>query len=304
MSASYKPALLRSVVVCVQRGKVAECKISLLDLAEQFLCMYWAQSVVFRFRHSPRASAPPEIVQQIRRTSQQTGVRDLGLLPEVHRSSLRRRIARVLTINVLETFHVSKPASMPVLYVWERGEQAIRLSPEASAFVRAEAHALTVIANYYWARFLTRLNASPRIIDKLERDRPLRSQLKAVGVLMRKRGESNCFYCGISLGAENPLQVDHFIPWAFVFEDKEWNLVASCPACNAAKSDSLPDESFLQKLIRLNRERRSDASKGWSALSRGGNPEEQLKDLFELARSEQWPSGWFPGAISARGRAD
>jgi 5-methylcytosine-specific restriction endonuclease McrA len=186
------------------------------------------------------------------------------------------------------------------------GSAAIKRSAfrQRRAFVRAEAHALTGIANYYWARFLTRLNASPRIIDKLERDRPLRSQLKAVGVLMRKRGESNCFYCGISLGAENPLQVDHFIPWAFIFEDKEWNLVASCPACNAAKSDSLPDESSLQKLIRLNRERHSDASKGWPALSRGGNPEEQLKDLFELAMSEQSPSGWFPGAISARGTAD
>jgi 5-methylcytosine-specific restriction endonuclease McrA len=294
MSASYKPALLRAIVACIQRGNIAEGHIALTDLAGEFLAMYWTQSVVFRFRHSPRTDAAPEIVQRILEAANSTGTRDLGSLPTAMRIMLKEQIARILTINVLKAFHVSKPPSMPLLFTWSNSEKFIRLSPEAVAFVWNEAQALTIVANYFWARFLTRLNAAPRIIDKLERERPRRSKLYSIAHMLTRLGESNCFYCGVALNDLRPMHIDHFVPWAFVFDDKIWNLVATCTHCNVAKSDILPDESFLPSLIALNQKRRGHQSESRRLKSLGADAEGQLNELFHLALSEEWPSGWKP----------
>jgi len=48
-----------------------------------------------------------------------------------------------------------------------------------------------------------------------------------------------CFYCGEIF---NILTTDHVVPIIRGGPDTEWNKVASCPTCNAQKSDSLPSE--------------------------------------------------------------
>jgi len=292
MSASYKPALLRAIVECVQRNRIENGRILLVDLAEQFLGMYWTQTVVFRFRHSPRTAAQPEIVQRMSEVADATGIRQADLLPAMVRTKLVTQLSRVLTINVLQAFHTSKPVQMSPLYSWEKEDDSIEVSVESEQFIRANAEALKLIANYYWARFLTRLNASPRLIDKIERDKPRRAALHGVAAAMVARGETMCFYCGVNVGPLNRIHVDHFIPWTFVFEDKPWNLVAACEPCNLKKADTLPAEPYLQRLIELNRRRWSLNENRTSFMAAGVNPEEQLKELYGLALSAEWPAGW------------
>lgn len=63
--------------------------------------------------------------------------------------------------------------------------------------------------------------------------------------------EGCCFYCGESLGDEI-IHVDHVIPRAFLYHDEPWNLVLSHEYCNKQKSDFLPSQYYIQKLVDRN----------------------------------------------------
>ena len=105
-------------------------------------------------------------------------------------------MARVLTINVLEAFHRSKPLTMPPLYTWEAGQESILLSDDALEFIRTNAHALETIANHWWARFLERVNMlAPLIIEKVERNGAERGSLTKYLKILTQIDEPACFYC-------------------------------------------------------------------------------------------------------------
>ena len=42
------------------------------------------------------------------------------------------------------------------------------------------------------------------------------------------------------------MHVDHFIPWSFIKEDKLWNFVLACPACNIRKSNKIPKMEYIK----------------------------------------------------------
>lgn len=63
--------------------------------------------------------------------------------------------------------------------------------------------------------------------------------------------EGHCFYCGEKLD-QNHIHVDHVIPRTFIAHYKPWNLVLSHEFCNESKSDSLPSEYYIQKLVDRN----------------------------------------------------
>ena len=63
--------------------------------------------------------------------------------------------------------------------------------------------------------------------------------------------ENKCFYCGKPVSYGN-VEVDHFIPWSFIKDDKLWNFVLACPACNNNKRDKLADAIFLDRLVKRN----------------------------------------------------
>ena len=297
MSSTYKPALLAAIVRTVSSGQEPSDRIALDDLAAQYLEMYWSQVVVFRLRHSPRDSAQPEIVQRITSTSARLGIRRLADLPKGDRQSLVGSIGRVLPVNVLSAFHRSRPIGSPKLFAWEKGWRHIELEPGARAFIEANSTSLRLVANYYWARFLSRLNAAPYLIDKLERPVPARSSLAKYARALSVLGEHSCFYCGKGPLEGRDLHVDHFIPWTFVFEDRLWNLVVSCTDCNVRKSDRLPDQSSLDRLVALNRMRK--ASPAPTSLLHSGKSETDLVRLWDLAREELWPP-WL-GTPTRRG---
>lgn len=59
------------------------------------------------------------------------------------------------------------------------------------------------------------------------------------------------FYCGKVL--KDKIQVDHFIPWSFVKEDRLYNFVLACPHCNAQKNNKLAPEKFVNGIVERNK---------------------------------------------------
>lgn len=110
--------------------------------------------------------------------------------------------------------------------------------------------------NYYsWAKFLEQVNddnALIRVIDKLELATPRRENLSVYREILRREFEEDtCFYCGKKL--QNSIHVDHFIPWSFVKDDKLWNFVLSCPACNLKKNNKISNPDYIMKIEERNR---------------------------------------------------
>ena len=62
--------------------------------------------------------------------------------------------------------------------------------------------------------------------------------------------EGRCFYCGEKLTGN--IHVDHVIPRSFLYHDEPWNLVLAHGLCNETKSDMLPSEGYIIKLINRN----------------------------------------------------
>ncbi|MCM1497806.1 MAG: HNH endonuclease [Clostridium sp.] len=142
-----------------------------------------------------------------------------------------------------------------VIYSFDINGDGIILNPCIYEFMLKYKFELERLNYYAWARFLEKINEDNvlvRVIDKLELATPKREDLSIYREILRKEfGEDICFYCGRKLS--NKVQVDHFIPWTFVKDDKIWNFVLSCPTCNRKKSSKLPVEKYLLKIEKRNR---------------------------------------------------
>ena len=291
MSSSYKPALLKALVRLVRGG--ARAPISFLQIGDEFVDLYWGQTVVFRFREAATITAEPEVLRRIRSASDLSGVRRLSGLPNDTRRRSDREMARVLRINVLDRFHRSAPIGMRRLYDWRAGDDCITTDNGMLAFMRSSGHALETIANHWWARYLERVNMlAPLIIEKVERNGAERGSLAKYLKILRVTDSTRCFYCERLVGEGETPHIDHFIPWSFLLSDPLWDLVLSCASCNLSKSDVLPDARYLEKLAMLAVER------GKRTLPVGvGSPLISRNDLdryYSAALAVEWPSGWSP----------
>jgi hypothetical protein len=289
MSTTYKPALLKSIVRLVSRGHVSPLPLD--AIGAEFVTLYWNQTVVYHLRQAAVVSKEPEVLRAIRAAAERGGVRSLADLEAAERARLDQRMARILPINVLTAFHRSKPAHMPPLFTWKAGDDAIVLGDSAQAFVKLNAGALEMVANYRWARYLETVNElAPRIIEKVQRDGARRGSLQPYLDILRSTDEPACFYCGRDV--THAVNIDHVLPWSFLLDDPLWDLVLACPPCNGAKSDRLPATGFVEKLIALNtvRKTRSAAFPRVSLLPSG----DRIRGLYDAAVANEWPGPWSP----------
>lgn len=290
MSSTYKPALLKAITRIIARERITRIPLSLIGA--EFTKLYWNQTVVFHLRQAAVISKEPKVLRAIRDASERYNVRELTKLPDAAKNEIDRKMARILTINVLELFHASKPPHMLPLYRWNAGDDAVTLSQGALAFIEAEGLALETLANYWWAKYLEKVNLlAPLIIDKVERDGARRGSLGKFLRILRQIDDAQCFYCGRDLTAHVQVEVDHVLPWTFLLTDQIWDLVLACGACNAAKSERLPERLFIDRLIAANQRRLKEH------LPTGISPvmsADEIVRLYEAAISLEWPRFWSP----------
>jgi hypothetical protein len=115
-------------------------------------------------------------------------------------------------------------------------------------FLRSDYRVLQLLAIGGWVRFTEQFTFVPRLYEKIAGLPPERKHSRYRNFLVTIQ-DNNCFYCGKS---HEVLHVDHVIPWSFVLEDRIWNLVLACSACNCAKSDMTPEDESIAQLIRRN----------------------------------------------------
>ncbi len=141
------------------------------------------------------------------------------------------------------------------LYGFDQNGNFITLSQNAYEFLLKYKIELEKLNYYVWAKFLEKINEENvlfHLLSKLELSLPERTPLEIYrNILFSEFEECNCFYCGKKLSGK--IHVDHFIPWSFVKEDKLWNFVLSCPECNIKKSNILPPQNTIVRILERNR---------------------------------------------------
>ena len=120
--------------------------------------------------------------------------------------------------------------------------------------------------NHTIAVYLEGFNSSPNIsrcLREVFRRPPNLSTPKFKEILEMQ--DSRCFYCDTQKCVcsdcekrrkehKKPKQFaqDHFIPFNFVRDTKNYNIVASCHSCNSSKLDRLTVEKYLTKILTRN----------------------------------------------------
>ena len=138
---------------------------------------------------------------------------------------------------------------------------------------------LEAALNHMIASYLEKCNSSPNISTKLE-EKISRTKLTTKNLQeIIDLQDSCCFYCEEK---GDSFAQDHFLPWNYLFQTEQYNMVPACQRCNSSKNDKLTIQKYLEKVIDRNKKLR-DVPMGYS--------EEFMRNMYENCRLEYHGSG-------------
>lgn len=150
-----------------------------------------------------------------------------------------------------------------LFYSFDKKAGFIRLKPQMYTFLCKRKSIVEKLNYYHFAKFLEKIEANikntDRLLTKIDESAKRGSLSFFLKILFEEFEQNTCFYCGKKLDANKKdkngiidIDVDHFIPWSFIKDDRLWNLVLSCRKCNRSKSDKLASKNFLEHLNKRN----------------------------------------------------
>jgi len=167
-------------------------------------------------------------------------------------------------------------------------KDGIILNPHAMNFLKRYNVVLEKAVILEWTRFIEKFNLGvPELIQKIEgRKEKRKSTTKERKALENINKFKNCFYCNTTLLPGRKTQVEHVIPFSFIYQNEMWNFVLACQKCNCNKLGSLPTEEFLDCLIKRNKRYRGKIPELEKSLSKLGDEFEKIiRDHYANAKS-------------------
>ena len=124
-----------------------------------------------------------------------------------------------------------KPQVLPRLlndlkiYIINKGSNNIVIKKDVVDFMKTNKKVLEAALNHMIAEYLEKCNSSPNISTKLEEKMPRTYLKKEEFVKIISLQNSFCFYHGKKIDS---FVQEHFIPWNFLFQTENFNIVAAC----------------------------------------------------------------------------
>ena len=153
--------------------------------------------------------------------------------------------------------------------------------------------------NYYeWAKYLEKINddsVMDHLLTKLDKSSGRENLSIYRRILFEEFENEKCFYCDKKLSNDRQkVHVDHFVPRAFIKDDKMWNLVLACPTCNLHKNDKLAAIIYLEKLLDRNKKIILTNEK---AKDMGTYSAQNLRAVYYWARINGYDNIWQPKKV-------
>jgi hypothetical protein len=251
MTNTYKMCWMRSIVEYLINNP-CEDTIKFDELSPLIFKYYWNQIIFFDLQQGSNPDKPPEICQIVKKKI------DLykGKKPEVFTRVLTtidvpvKEISNVLIKDVSWRFLEIDGKALD-LYELNKNTREIKI--KHSDIVRNNADILFELINYRWVQELEKYNSSPRISKKVNgtnREDIKRGSLRKFHKYLDLENPNKiCFISGKKI---QNLSVDHVIPWSYLYSDDLWNLVYVEQGLNSSKSNTIPSEEMIEKLIDRN----------------------------------------------------
>jgi len=241
-------------------------------VAARFLRYYWPLRFKFKLKQEP-THTPIAVYRLLDEFSELLGVKTQPSkkilcsekFTDLRLKTIREGIKPQVLNRLLKDCNI---------YSINKGSNSIEIKSEVIEYMKQNKKILEAALNHMIAEFLEKFNSAPNISTKLG-ERISRTVLKkddfAKIINMQK---SCCFYCGKK---EDEFAQEHFIPWNFIFDTQNYNIIAACQSCNSSKSDRLPGIKYLDMILDRN-EKLEKKPHGYSA--------EFMKNLYESCRIE------------------
>ncbi len=285
-TATYKFALLITLAdVALERGADdgAPVEVSLRELAERFLGLYWhhvtpygtsgrgGDSVVLSQNIGSQAAVLSAIAD-FRASTGASSLSQAAALPGY--ADLVGKVAAVVSaqpVNYLQNFG---GVTDPFLYARTRPGR-IELNAGVPYCLRRFYPLVQQLSRSHWVGHIKRNRRNQAVLGEGADLQEFlfsasRQSLQIVGAQLRKLEGGRCFYCGHGLVEHD---VDHFVPFSMYPRDVAANFVLAHPGCNRSKSDSLAAKSHLQRWLERLSTRSAQIREIGAAAGLSGEPE-------------------------------
>jgi len=241
-------------------------------VAARFLRYYWP--LLFKFKLKQEATKTPIVVYRILKEYEKAiGVKSIPSkkllcsekFAEMRQKTIKEGIKHMVLPKLLNDCKI---------YTINRGSNSIVLKKEVIDYMKNNKKVLEAALNHMIAEYLEKCNSSPNISTKLEEKIHRTTLKKDEFAKIISMQNSCCFYCEKK---GQSFEQEHFIPWNFIFDTQNFNMVAGCESCNRSKWDKLADYKYLEKLL--------DRNKKLEKLSYGYS-HEFMKNLYQSCRLE------------------
>lgn len=190
-----------------------------------------------------------------------------------------------------------------LLYSFDKSSEILQINPDALKFFKKYKSVLLKLNNYEWIKFLEKANKEEdaySLAKKLDHSTKRTNLNIYRNILFEEYHKHTCFYCNRILNST--IEVDHFIPWSFLHDDKLWNFVLSCKMCNSSKSDRLTEDSYVEKLIKQNNYiiRQLTYVEIVEKEYRIYQPN-KITEMYKCAELNGFRSGWKPTTVKIHG---
>ena len=272
-SNTYKFVLARSILEFVKNNEseikknIENNKVTAINystFADYFLKFYWRQQKSKIPQNYDTDSIPSAVKTLKNLFDSHPQPEKFDMISEELKVNARKKIlqgvfgtgSKGIVLPAFQNIPVgNKSIKKETFYKDEPKNKQIIINPDTMQFFIHYRDLLDSFVILELAKFLDKIKSSPGIVSKIEAPDFDRTTLKTHEKVLTKYFE-NCFYCKENLDGLI-IHVDHFIPFSYIFENKYWNLVLSCSACNLYKSDSLAKD-FQMELIKRNNDFRDE----------------------------------------------
>ena len=129
-------------------------------------------------------------------------------------------------------------------------KEHIIIKKEVVDYMTANKNVLESGLNHMISRYLENCNASPNISTKLEENLQRKKMSKVEENEVLEISQNTCFYCPVK---DEKFDMDHFVPWNYLGQTEQYNMIPACKTCNTSKNDRLTVRKYLDKLIERNK---------------------------------------------------
>lgn len=251
---SYKYAFFKAIIDNI--FNLSNNSIKYEVLFERFAEMYWnlvAKYHLVQIQATTRfaKSSVEIIIDEIIKKYHLDVIVPFESLKDNIRQEVVKKITNECSKYVIGAFFID---SNKKFYSFDKMSKVITYQHNVVQYIAKYKSILSKLNYFEWIKFLEKVNVDDNInaLAKKLDDSTKRGDLSFYKDFLHDiYNQEECFYCGKKLKDEK-IEMDHFIPWSYIKDDKQWNIVISCRKCNNSKRDKMPNKKYIRKLLEQN----------------------------------------------------